>query len=83
MSNSRADQLLRLLQTLDRRTQTEDDAQAMSENTIQDLFFPISEKLSLADIVEVATYTPSTFCWGDGSAVSAGWDWNGGGKWNA
>lgn len=83
MSTYRSDQFINLLRSMDARKNDEEDQLAMDENTIQDLFFPVSEKLTLTDAVTVAYYDPSTFVWGNGSTISAGWDWNGGAKWNA
>lgn len=68
MSNYRSDQLVQLIKMLDRRTNTEDDEMALDENTIVDLFFPISDRLSLIDVVQIAYFDPSLFVWGDGSS---------------
>lgn len=64
MPNYRADQMLSLLLNTVKARDEEDDPMLLDENTVQDVFQPISEKLSLSDVVTTAAYDPSTFAWG-------------------
>lgn len=86
MGNYRADQLVQVIKTLDTRTnQNEDEILADEEgntNIITEMFYPLSEKLTLTDTVEISYYDPTTFCWGDGLTIEPNWDWNGGGQWS-
>lgn len=79
MSNYRSDMLARLIQTLDRRSNQEEAF--FDENTIRDVFFPISERVDVSDTVEILTFT-GPFVWGDGSTVTSNWLWSMGGRWS-
>lgn len=68
---NRSDVLVRLFEVLDRRTNYVEEI--YDENTIHDMFYPMSERLTLVEEVEVLT---SASIWGIGR-------WGLGMRWGA
>jgi hypothetical protein len=79
----RTQTLIGLLTALDRRTNATDE-DVDGSNVIKDTFYPVSERLTTSDTVEVAYFTPTTFVWGDGGVTTnANWAWGYGGVWQS
>lgn len=66
----RQDQLVQLIKGLDQRSGDEEQ-QLLDENTIDDRFYPLAEKLTLSDTVTVTYYTPASQVWGGVTALVA------------
>jgi hypothetical protein len=77
----RYNDLLRLLQDLDKKSNTDDDQAGLDENTAIDSFVPISDQATFSDTIATSLYTPSTFVWSDG-IIAANWTWSLGGRWS-